>query len=87
MHQGIFVHSVYLSIEPNSDQRAGWVCVGILIHYYKLSVWFQFGNVNEQVAQVAEQIAAIEELQGGFDAMGFSQGILLFPLQALNLLD
>ncbi|CCA67925.1 related to palmitoyl-protein thioesterase 1 [Serendipita indica DSM 11827] len=33
-----------------------------------------FGNVNEQVAQVAEQIAAIPELEGGFDAIGFSQG-------------
>jgi len=33
-----------------------------------------YGNVNEQVELVAEQIAGIEELKGGFDAMGLSQG-------------
>ncbi|KAG8801052.1 hypothetical protein FRC17_006739 [Serendipita sp. 399] len=55
-HPGIFVHSVRISDEPSSDQRAGW-----------------FGNVNDQIAQVAEQIASIPELQSGFDAMGFSQ--------------
>ncbi|KAG6811988.1 hypothetical protein H0H92_004953 [Tricholoma furcatifolium] len=33
-----------------------------------------YGNVNEQVALAAEQLAAIPELQGGFDAMGLSQG-------------
>ncbi|KAG8754506.1 hypothetical protein FRC14_005009 [Serendipita sp. 396] len=33
-----------------------------------------FGNVNEQIAQVAEQISSIPELESGFDAMGFSQG-------------
>jgi hypothetical protein len=34
----------------------------------------QFGNVDEQIAQVAEIISEIEELQDGFDAIGFSQG-------------
>ena len=35
----------------------------------------QYGNVNEQVEQVAEQLNHIEELEGGFDAIGFSQGL------------
>ncbi|KAJ7209623.1 palmitoyl-protein thioesterase [Mycena pura] len=33
-----------------------------------------YGNVNEQVQLVSEQIAAIPELTGGFDGIGFSQG-------------
>ncbi|KAJ7928596.1 palmitoyl-protein thioesterase [Mycena leptocephala] len=33
-----------------------------------------YGNVNEQIEFVSEQIAAIPELEGGFDALGFSQG-------------
>lgn len=33
-----------------------------------------FGNVDHQVGLVAEQLAAIPELEGGFDAIGFSQG-------------
>ncbi len=33
-----------------------------------------FGNVNEQVDQVCEQLAGIEELKDGMDAIGFSQG-------------
>ncbi|KAJ6497865.1 palmitoyl-protein thioesterase [Mycena sanguinolenta] len=33
-----------------------------------------YGNVNEQVQFVAEQLAAIPELETGFDAIGFSQG-------------
>ncbi|KAI1791250.1 alpha/beta-hydrolase [Ganoderma leucocontextum] len=33
-----------------------------------------FGDVNEQLELVSEQIGAIPELQGGFDAIGFSQG-------------
>ena len=35
-----------------------------------------FGNVDEQVAFVAEQLRAVEELSMGFDAIGFSQGAL-----------
>ena len=31
--------------------------------------------MNEQVEQVAEQLAGIRELLGGFDAIGFSQGL------------
>jgi len=33
-----------------------------------------YGNVNEQVQLVSEQLAAIPELENGFDAIGFSQG-------------
>ncbi|EIN11741.1 alpha/beta-hydrolase [Punctularia strigosozonata HHB-11173 SS5] len=33
-----------------------------------------FGNVDEQLAFVAEELAEIPELQGGFDGLGFSQG-------------
>ncbi|KAJ7078884.1 palmitoyl-protein thioesterase [Mycena belliarum] len=33
-----------------------------------------YGNVNEQVQLVSEQLSAITELEGGFDAIGFSQG-------------
>ncbi|EJD03145.1 palmitoyl-protein thioesterase [Fomitiporia mediterranea MF3/22] len=33
-----------------------------------------FGNVNEQIELVTEQLADIEELKNGFDAIGFSQG-------------
>ncbi|KAJ6593677.1 Alpha/Beta hydrolase protein [Mycena capillaripes] len=33
-----------------------------------------YGNVNEQVQLVSEQLAAIPELEDGFDAIGFSQG-------------
>lgn len=34
----------------------------------------QYGNVNEQIELVANQIAAIPELKSGFDAIGLSQG-------------
>ncbi|KAI0633680.1 alpha/beta-hydrolase [Trametes polyzona] len=33
-----------------------------------------FGHVNEQIRTASEQLANITELQGGFDAIGFSQG-------------
>ncbi|KAF5346133.1 hypothetical protein D9758_009935 [Tetrapyrgos nigripes] len=56
---GIFVHSVYLDEDQDKDRQAGF-----------------YGNVNDQVKLVSEQLTAIPELQieGGFDAMGFSQG-------------
>ncbi|KAI0356367.1 alpha/beta-hydrolase, partial [Trametes cingulata] len=57
MHQGIFIHSVYLNENLEEDERAGF-----------------FGNVNEQLEFVAGQLANVTELQGGFDAIGFSQG-------------
>jgi hypothetical protein len=34
----------------------------------------QYGNVDDQVEQVAEQLKVVPELSGGFDAIGFSQG-------------
>lgn len=34
----------------------------------------QYGNVNEQLELVANQLAAIPELKSGFDAIGLSQG-------------
>lgn len=33
-----------------------------------------FGNANDDVAQVCEDLAGVEQLRGGFDAVGFSQG-------------
>ncbi|KAE8268196.1 hypothetical protein A4X09_0g4142 [Tilletia walkeri] len=33
-----------------------------------------FGEVNEQVEKICEQLAGIDELKDGFDAIGFSQG-------------
>ena len=39
----------------------------------------KFGDVNEQLELVNEQIGAIPELQDGFDAIGFSQGTLAIP--------
>ncbi|KIJ49683.1 hypothetical protein M422DRAFT_205209 [Sphaerobolus stellatus SS14] len=54
---------------------------GIFIHSINLAEsadddrkagWF--GDLTVQLPQVAEQLANIPELQGGFDAMGFSQG-------------
>ncbi|KAK2467819.1 hypothetical protein APHAL10511_000114 [Amanita phalloides] len=33
-----------------------------------------YGNVNEQIQLVTEQLAAVPQLQNGFDAIGFSQG-------------
>lgn len=54
---------------------------GIFIH----SIWIEdaldkdreasfYGNVNTQLEFVADELASIPELQGGFDAIGFSQG-------------
>jgi len=57
VHPGIFVHSIYIEENLDSDQRAGF-----------------FGNVNDQLEGVAEQLAGIDELGNGFDAIGFSQG-------------
>lgn len=33
-----------------------------------------FGNVNDQIAQVCEDLKGVKELEHGFDAVGFSQG-------------
>ncbi|KAF7315260.1 Palmitoyl-protein thioesterase [Mycena indigotica] len=57
VHQGIFVHSIYIEEDLDKDRRAGF-----------------YGNVNEQIELVSEQLAAIPQLESGFDAIGFSQG-------------
>jgi palmitoyl-protein thioesterase len=52
-----------------------------------------FGDANQQVQQVCQQLQAIPELRGGFDAIGYSQGGLLLralvercPLEVHNLI-
>jgi hypothetical protein len=35
----------------------------------------QFGNVDDQVELVAQQLKHLPQLSEGFDAMGFSQGL------------
>jgi len=57
VHPGIFVHSVYIEQNLDSDQKAGF-----------------YGNLHDQLKLVSKQLAALDELQGGFDAIGFSQG-------------
>lgn len=54
---------------------------GIFVHLVSLADGFAadqragfFGDVNSQVDQVCEELALVQELQGGFDAIGFSQG-------------
>jgi len=75
VHEGIFIYSVRLSDDPSKDQRAAWVCaLTYVTTYHILTRRAQFGNVDEQVAQVADQFANITELKNGFDAIGFSQG-------------
>lgn len=78
MHPGIFIHSIHIKENIEEDQKAGWVCLklySISIHTY-LNSLLQFGNVNEQVEFVFQQIANITELKDGFDALGFSQGTI-----------
>lgn len=86
VHPGIFVHSVYIEEDLSADRRAGFVR-----YKYQYIIWLflihahpsQYGNVNEQIAKVAEQIASIEELRDGFDAMGLSQGMYMYFIPAL----
>lgn len=47
----------------------------------------QYGNVNEQLEFVHEQLAGIAELQDGFDALGFSQGTRAALLRCFRELD
>ena len=79
IHPGIFIHSVSLDPDAKEDQRATFVSS---LHnqapspftYSTLYVFKQYGNVDDQVEQVAEQLKAVPELSKGFDAIGFSQG-------------
>eukprot|EP00803_Ostreobium_quekettii_P007549 evm.model.scf_2008.3 EVM.evm.TU.scf_2008.3 scf_2008:13741-17931(-) len=55
--------------------------LGVFVHSIATGIGEQedikssyFGNVNEQVLQVCEELRGIPELQGGFNAVGFSQG-------------
>ncbi|WVQ99134.1 hypothetical protein IAU59_006266 [Kwoniella sp. CBS 9459] len=59
IYPGIFVHSVQVPINGSLDDER------------KAGFW---GNAEEQGQQGCEQLAAIPELKGGFDAIGFSQG-------------
>lgn len=55
---GLYVHSVTQDATSDSEDRRQGF----------------FGHVNDQVQQACDQLAQIDELQGGFDAIGFSQG-------------
>ncbi|WVF71769.1 hypothetical protein IAT40_006577 [Kwoniella sp. CBS 6097] len=59
IHPGIFVHSVQVPINGSLDDER------------RAGFW---GNAEEQGQQGCQQLATIPELQGGFDAIGFSQG-------------
>ena len=47
--------------------------------YYSLPLLTQirekYGNIDDQVELVAQQLKHLPQLSGGFDAMGFSQGV------------
>jgi palmitoyl-protein thioesterase len=78
IHPGIFVHSVSLADTDADDRRAGYVRDGVCMQSRELTNLFaQFGKVNEQLELVSQQLANISELRGGFDAIGFSQGVYL----------
>ncbi|KAJ1021181.1 hypothetical protein NDA16_003967 [Ustilago loliicola] len=55
---GLYIHSVTQDASSDSEDRRQGF----------------FGHVNDQVQNACEQLAAIEELRDGFDAIGFSQG-------------
>lgn len=75
IHPGIYVHSVYIEEELDKDRKAGFVRRYFVFCRAVYSLYFQYGNVNSQVELVADQLANIPELQDGFDAIGFSQGM------------
>ena len=55
---GLYVHSVTQDASSDSEDRRQGF----------------FGHVNDQVQNACQQLAAIDELRDGFDAVGFSQG-------------
>ncbi|OCF38502.1 palmitoyl-protein thioesterase [Kwoniella heveanensis CBS 569] len=59
IYPAIFVHSVQVPINGSLDDER------------RAGFW---GNAEEQGRQGCEQLASISELEGGFDAIGFSQG-------------
>ncbi|KAL0579738.1 hypothetical protein V5O48_002232 [Marasmius crinis-equi] len=70
VHPGIFIHSVYIEEELDKDRQAGFHVAAVAPN----SKPPQYGNVDEQIELVSEQLAGIPELADGFDAIGFSQG-------------
>ena len=74
LRPGIFIHSLYIEEEQDQDRKAGFVRCMPFRGPSRFAHPSQFGNVNEQIDFVAEQIANITELKDGFDAIGFSQG-------------
>ncbi|CBQ69504.1 related to palmitoyl-protein thioesterase 1 [Sporisorium reilianum SRZ2] len=55
---GLYVHSVTQDESNDSEDRKQGF----------------FGHVNDQIEKVCQQLAEIDELRDGFDAIGFSQG-------------
>ncbi|KAJ1598133.1 hypothetical protein NDA14_005698 [Ustilago hordei] len=55
---GLYIHSVTQDATSDSEDRRQGF----------------FGHINDQVQNACEQLAAIDELRDGFDAIGFSQG-------------
>lgn len=55
---GLYVHSVTQDDSNDSEDRRQGF----------------FGHVNDQVQKACDQLASIDELRNGFDAIGFSQG-------------
>ena len=55
---GLYIHSVSQDESNDSEDRRQGF----------------FGHVNEQVEKACQQLASIDELRDGFDAIGFSQG-------------
>jgi palmitoyl-protein thioesterase len=81
MHPGIFIHSVYVDPDSKEDKRATFVRseLPLVFDLFFLGSYMsrrrgQYGNVDEQVELVAQQLKGVPKLSGGFDAIGFSQG-------------
>ena len=81
MHPGIFIHSVYIDPDSKEDKRATFVSSELPpsspYHSSPLltQIREQYGNVDDQVELVGQQLKHLPQLSGGFDAIGFSQGL------------
>lgn len=73
IHPGLFVHSIYIDEDNEADQKAGFVRI-LMSPLYVPDAPRQYGNVNQQLELVAEQLSHVDELSAGFDTIGFSQG-------------
>lgn len=67
------MHSIYIDEDNEADQKAGFVR-DLIPPRHVADASSQYGNVNQQLELVAEQLSSVEELGAGFDAIGFSQG-------------